>query len=61
MFKITNHKDDTSVKECIASTFSELPNQAKCEMMGINTGSSALIIDTSEVAILDEGYTWVKI
>lgn len=61
MFKITNHKDDTSVKECIASTYAELPNQATCEMMGVSTGSSALIIDTGDVAILDEGYTWVKL
>ena len=61
MFKVTAHKQDISVKECIASTFSELPNMADCQSQGIGLGSSALTIDTADVYILSDGYAWTKL
>lgn len=59
MFRITGNKQNVNVKECIASTESDLPNRTKCEEMVIGIGSECFIINTASVAFLDEGYNWV--
>lgn len=61
MFKITGHKDNVTIKECVASTVVELPDEDQCKDYGVSLGSEVLVIATSDVYILDDDYEWKKI
>lgn len=61
MFRITGQKQNVNVKECIASSASELPDKDECYKQSIGLGSECFVIDTSDVYVLNDDYVWTVV